>query len=78
MSEPVEIRPGVWTIPGAAPEPGTELTPERIAANLKSLREPYNALEMRSLALWVLSDGTHGEPARTLAKHVMELLGEAE
>lgn len=39
-------------------------------------QESENADEMRSLASWVLSDGTHGEPARTLAKYLLEVIGE--
>lgn len=47
-------------------------------SNYELSRAPVSAdaSEMRSLASWVLSDGTHGEPARTLAKYLLEVVGE--
>ncbi len=38
----VEIAPGVYMIPGAAPETGTELTRERMSENMRNLQRPWS------------------------------------
>lgn len=78
-------------VPKSAPKAGTTLTRERMAGNLRNLnlpwqpqaakpvRKPETELpldEMRQLARIVWDDGSHGEPASTLASYVLALLGE--
>jgi hypothetical protein len=41
----IEIAPGVYMVPGAAPETGTKLTPERLGEAIRYLNTPWGEQE---------------------------------